>query len=94
MEKKFINVTEDQNSKSTVDSLRRPLIDNFQFLVPPVSEQEQIVKYIETQSNKIEKLISIEQMRIETLKEYRQSLISEVVTGKVRVCEESSILME
>lgn len=30
--------------------------------------------------------------KIDTLKEYRQSLISEVVTGKVRVCEEDNLL--
>jgi len=30
--------------------------------------------------------------RIELLKEYRQSLISEVVTGKIRVCEEDNSL--
>ncbi len=87
MKEKFINVTEDQNSKSTVDSLRRPLIDNFQFVIPPLPEQEQIVKYLDTKTSEIDQLVSIEQKRIETLKEYRQSLISEVVTGKVKVCD-------
>ena len=37
--------------------------------------------------NLIDKTISIEEKRIELLKEYRQSLISEVVTGKRKVVE-------
>ncbi len=81
----FIFVTEDQNSKSTVDSLRRPLIDEFPFVNPPLSEQLQIVSYLDEQTGLIDKTISIEEKRIELLKEYRQSLISEVVTGKQKV---------
>lgn len=61
---------------------------DMRFPLPPISEQEQIVKYIDTHTTEIDTLVSIEKRRIETLKEYRQSLISEVVTGKVRVCEE------
>lgn len=81
----FIFVTEDQNSKSTVDSLRRPLIDEFPFVTPPISEQHQIVSYLDEQTQLIDKTVSIEEKRIELLKEYRQSLISEVVTGKLKV---------
>ena len=81
----FIFVTEDQNSKSTVDSLRRPLIDEFPFVNPPLSEQQQIVEYLDEQTQLIDKTISIEEKRIELLKEYRQSLISEVITGKRKV---------
>jgi type I restriction enzyme S subunit len=32
-------------------------------------------------------LVSMEQKKIELLKEYRQSLISEVITGKIKVVE-------
>ena len=63
-------------------------IYDFMFSLPPLSEQEQIVKHLNQITQDIDTLISIEQQRIETLKEYRQSLISEVITGKVRVCEE------
>ena len=84
----FIFVSEDQNSKSTVDSLRRPLIDGFQFVVPPLPEQQQIVEYLDEQTKKIDSTIEKENQRIELLKEYRQSLISEVVTGKIDVGNE------
>lgn len=53
--------------------------------IPSFKEQQQIVDYIDHHTSEIDKLISIEQRRIDTLKEYRQSLISEVVTGKVKV---------
>ena len=85
MKHHFIFVTEDQNSKSTVDSLRRPLIDGFQFVIPSKEEQTKIVEYLDEQTQKIDSTIQKETQRIELLKEYRQSLISEVVTGKVDV---------
>ena len=48
-------------------------------------EQHQIVSYLDTETQKIDKSISIEEKKVELLKEYRQSLISNVVTGKVDV---------
>jgi type I restriction enzyme S subunit len=55
--------------------------------IPPLPEQQQIIEYLDEQTQKINKTISIEEKRIELLKEYRQSLISEVVTGKRKVVE-------
>lgn len=55
--------------------------------LPSLSEQQQIVEYLDEQTGLIDKTISIEEKRIELLKEYRQSLISEVVTGKRKVVE-------
>jgi len=75
-------------STTTIPMLSQVEIGSFKMLVPPIIEQEDIVKYLEEKTNEFDTLISIEQQRIETLKEYRQSLISEVITGKVRVCEE------
>lgn len=56
-------------------------------LIPPLSEQQQIVEYLDEQTQLIDNTISIEEKRIELLNEYRQSLISEVVTGKRKVVE-------
>ena len=53
--------------------------------LPPFKEQQQIVEYLDEQTQLIDNTISIEEKRIELLKEYRQSLISEVVTGKRKV---------
>ena len=69
---------------------RQPKItkDNFKsipLVVPPLEEQTQIIEYLDEQTQKIDFTIEKETQRIELLKEYRQSLISEVVTGKVDV---------
>lgn len=48
-------------------------------------EQQQIVEYLDSETQLIDRTISNEEKRIELLKEYRQSLISEVVTGKIKV---------
>ena len=63
--------------KSTLEDLIHP--------TPPQQEQELIVEYLDEQTSIIDSTITTEEKRIELLKEYRQSLISEVVTGKVKV---------
>ncbi|RKU16586.1 restriction endonuclease subunit S [Candidatus Poribacteria bacterium] len=57
-------------------------------IVPPFGEQKQIVDFLEHKNNQIDDLIAAEQRKIELLKEYRQSLISEAVTGKIDVRNE------
>jgi type I restriction enzyme S subunit len=57
------------------------------FPVPLMSlvEQQKIIEYLDKQTKEIDDLVSMEQNKIELLKEYRQSLISEVITGKIKV---------
>ncbi|MXY99504.1 hypothetical protein F4Y93_02220 [Candidatus Poribacteria bacterium] len=54
-------------------------------LYPPVLEQAQIADFLDHKTQQIDELIAAEQRKIELLKEYRQSLISEAVTGKIDV---------
>ena len=54
-------------------------------ILPPVSEQIEIVRHLEFKTKGIDDLVQLEQKKIDLLKEYRQSLISEVVTGKIKV---------
>lgn len=61
-------------------------IANSNLVFPPLSEQKEISAYIEKASQKIETAINLKQQEIEKLKEYKNSLINGVVTGKVRVC--------
>jgi type I restriction enzyme S subunit len=70
---------------STFPFLGLSNMGDFEIVFPEVSEQQQIVEYLDEQTQKIDTTISIEEKRIELLKEYRQSLISEAVTGKVKV---------
>ena len=55
------------------------------YVIPPLSEQADIVKFIDIQLEKIKKIISQKQKAIETLNEYKKSLIFEYVTGKKEV---------
>lgn len=54
--------------------------------VPPAAEQNDIVAYINERSIKIDTLTSKLQQEIESIKEYKQRLISDVVTGQIKVC--------
>ncbi len=53
--------------------------------VPPIDEQKQIVAYINERVSSIDTQISSIEKQIANLNEYKQSLISDVVTGKVKV---------
>ena len=70
---------------STFPFLGLSNMGDFEVIIPPVSEQQQIVEYLDEQTQLIDNTTSIEEKRMELLKEYRQSLISEVVTGKLKV---------
>ena len=58
--------------------------------IPMTSDQEQaqIANFLDRKTQHIDELISTEHRKIELLKEYRQSLISEAVTGKIDVQNE------
>jgi type I restriction enzyme S subunit len=70
---------------STFPFLGLSNMGNFEIILPPISEQKQIVEYLDRETERIDKTVSIEQRKVEVLKEYKQSLISEVVTGKRKV---------
>ena len=54
--------------------------------VPPIEEQRAIVMFINDKTSKIDKLIANITKEIECIKEYKQRLISDVVTGQIKVC--------
>ena len=58
---------------------------NAQIPITSYQEQTQIVNFLDSKTQEMNKLIAAEQRKIELLKEYRQSLISEAVTGKIDV---------
>ena len=60
-------------------------LKNIPFFEPPLLEQEAIVTYLDSKVASINQLCQAERSQIEKLKEYKQRLISDVVTGKVKV---------
>ena len=82
----------DASAKSTVDSLRLPLLQNFPTLVPPSEEQLAIVRAVETETGGLDTAISRVAREIELLREYRTRLVADVVTGKLDVREAAARL--
>jgi len=81
----LIDLLDSQSTGIKLPRVSPDVILNTEIVYPPLNEQQQIVKYLDEQTQLIDKTISIEEKRIDLLKEYRQSLISEVVTGKRKV---------
>lgn len=73
-------VTGSAQPKLTSDNLA-----NIPIIFPPIKEQNEITRYIESENTRINKEIELAQKEIELLKEYREALISEAVTGKIDV---------
>lgn len=76
----------------TMLNLNSTIISNIPILIPPISEQQQIADYLDKKCSAIDKSIEQKQAIIEKLKEYKKSLIYEVVTGKkeVLLCEKKN----
>lgn len=86
IESLFFNVANLGTAKSTVDSLRLPLIQDFPVVFSTdKNEQASIIEFINMNNGKIEKSISLKEREIEKLKEYKSTLINSAVTGKIKV---------
>ena len=70
---------------SVSDNLSAENVGTYLFTFPDLNEQFEIVNYLNTEMLKLEELIMVVNQQIEKLKEYRQSLIYEAVTGKIDV---------
>ena len=79
---------QDQISGSTFPSVVKEDVDNFVLPCPPIEEQRSISKFLTKKIDVIDNLIDRHYQKKDQLIEYRQSLISSVVTGKVRVTED------
>jgi type I restriction enzyme S subunit len=58
---------------------------NFSFAIPDGNEQRKIIEYLKISITKINDTASKIDKEIELLQEYRTVLISEAVTGKIKV---------
>ena len=72
-------------AKSTVDSLRLPMLQNFPVVFPPLREQHAIIAFLDHETANIDTMIAKVNEAIEHLSEYRIALISAAVTGKIDV---------
>lgn len=59
--------------------------ENFKVVVPSKTEQEDIARYLDSKCNEINMILADKQKQLDTLTEYKKSLIYEYVTGKKEV---------
>lgn len=80
--------------QTCVTGIREGQNINYQMLgrkfipIPPIEEQRAIVAYIEDKCSKVNSLIGELEAEIEYLKEYKQKLIADCVTGQINVQSE------
>jgi len=87
----FLSLKDEFLKNSTVSTqmnLNVERVSSIRVPITSIQEQQQIVDYLDEQTQKIDTTIEKETQRIELLKEYRQSLISQVVTGKIDIHDE------
>ena len=70
---------------STVLGIKASKLCLLKLNLPPLKNQAQIANFLDHKTKQIDELRSSEEQTINLLKEYRQSLISAVVTGKIDV---------
>jgi type I restriction enzyme, S subunit len=57
-------------------------------VIPPIKEQEKIVIFLKEKTNLIDKLCLAEHNYLKLLSEYRQSLLSSIVSGSFKITED------
>lgn len=81
----FYRVVLEGTAKSTVDSLRRPMIADFPITIPSDDEIAPIETHIAEKCRQFDDLMAEAEAAVELLQERRAALISAAVTGKIDV---------
>ncbi len=71
----------------TQQNISMNVIENISISLPTIKEQKSIAKFLDKKTSYIDSLIQKKEKQIELLKEYRSSLITSAVTGKINICE-------
>jgi len=72
-------------TQATIQNIGAEKYNTFAIPVPPLSEQKAIADYLDEKCSEIDATIADKQKQLETLDEYKKSLIFEYVTGKKEV---------
>ena len=79
--KNFLQEVEKYTAKSTVDSVRRPMIANMEFPLPPFKEQQAIASALSDFDEHIDNLTEL----IEKKKAIRDGALEDLVSGRTRL---------
>ena len=80
LQENFRKEIDQSNAKSTVDSIRLPMLLDFPVLISDISEQRSIAGYLDYKCDIIDRTIEKQKAVIEKLKLYKHSIITEAVT--------------
>lgn len=72
------------NSKSTVDSVRLPMLQDFQVVIPSIYEQERIVSFLDHKCIEIDNVLGKIRSSIEEYQKLKQAIITQAVTKGIR----------
>ena len=72
-------------TSSSMKKIGQETIRNFWIVRPPLSEQKEIIRHVNSELRSVDGVSAIVESQIENLREYRQTLISAAVTGKLDV---------
>ena len=75
----------DGSAKSTVESVRRPMIADLAITLPPLVEQKQIADFLDRETAQIDNLIAEQEGLVENLTERRAAAIDQTVLGGLDV---------
>lgn len=84
LQNRFYVSIETANSKSTVDSVRLPMLLDFPVLLPPQQEQEKLIIFLDAQIAKIDVILEKTRASIEEYKKLKQAVITQAVTKGIR----------
>jgi len=76
------------SQSATIENIGADKYNQLKIAVPPMNEQNNIVEFLLRKEEQFEELTTKTVKEINLLKEYKTTLISEVVTGKIDVREE------
>ena len=74
-----------QNSTSGLGNINSGIINQIKVPLPPLPDQQQIADFLDDKVSQIDSVISKTRETIEEYKKLKQSIITEVVTGKVKI---------
>ena len=78
------------SNPNTISHLTAVQLRHYRVVCPPLSEQQAISEYLDSETAKIDALVAKVREAIEHLKELRSALISAAVTGRIDVREEAA----
>lgn len=76
-----------QRGNSTIKHLTQENFYEFTFAYPPIEEQARIANFLDDKCGRVDSIIEDKKAQLETIENYKKSLIYEYVTGKKEVPE-------